>query len=383
MIKRVIRWGFFLAGAALGFWLSDSIVRSHFVDSFFPQGIPGGYDLAFLVLSALVLAIVTYLLAAPIMKGVVQLAQSTENTLQKVPSQDLLGGALGMIIGLIIAALLDIPLTYIPLVGGYAAILVTLGLGYLGLVLGMRRKDDLLALFHLIPRLGRDKDRWSVPEARGWYKILDTSVIIDGRISDICRSGFIEGILVIPSFVLEELRHIADSADLLKRSRGRRGLDILNAMRKDPGITVEILEVDFEDLSEVDTKLIRLAQKKNASVVTNDYNLNKVAELQGVKVLNINELANAVKPIVLPGEEMTVQVIKDGKEVGQGIGYLDDGTMIVVDGGKRYIGQTIEVFVTSVFQTAAGRMIFARPRNNDRRQYGPAPGGANEVKALG
>lgn len=383
MIKRAIRWGFFLAGAALGFWLGDNIVRSHFVDSFFPRGIPSGYDLAFLVLSALVLAVITYLLAMPVMKGVVQLAQTAENTLQKVPSQDLLGGALGMIIGLIIAALLVIPLTYVPLVGGYVAILVTLGLGYLGLVLGMRRKDDLLALFHLIPRLGRDRDRWSAPEARGWYKILDTSVIIDGRISDICRSGFIEGILVIPSFVLEELRHIADSADLLKRSRGRRGLDILNAMRKDPGISVEILEVDFADLSEVDTKLIRLAQKKNASVVTNDYNLNKVAELQGVKVLNINELANAVKPIVLPGEEMTVQVIKDGKEVGQGIGYLDDGTMIVVDGGKRYIGQTIDVFVTSVFQTAAGRMIFAKPRNNDRRQHGTASGGANEVKALG
>lgn len=367
MIRKIIRWGFFLAGAALGFWLSDNIVRSHLINYFYPEGGPGQYwEMVFLGLSALVLAVITYVLAEPIMKGVVQLANTTESALQKMPTLDLLGGALGMIIGLIIAALLSIPLAYVPLLGGYLAILVTLALGYMGLVLGIKRKDDLLAVFHLIPRLGKEKER-PVSESRGRYKILDTSVIIDGRIADICRSGFLEGVLVIPSFVLEELRHIADSADLLKRSRGRRGLDILNAMRKDAATAVEIQEIDFEDLSEVDTKLIRLAQIRNGSVITNDYNLNKVAELQGVKVLNINELANAVKPIVLPGEEMAVQVIKDGKEMGQGIGYLDDGTMIVVDGGKRYIGQSVEVFVTSVFQTAAGRMIFAKPRNNDKK----------------
>ncbi|NPV91770.1 MAG: PIN/TRAM domain-containing protein [Firmicutes bacterium] len=380
MIRKVIRWCFFLGGAALGFWLADIIVRSNIIDYIYPNGgLQDYWKIVFMGLSALVLAIVTYLLAAPIMKGVVQLANTLESVLQKMPTQDLLGGALGMIIGLIIAALLDIPLTSLPWVGGALAILVTVGLGYLGLVVGIKKKDELLAIFHL----RKDRDRNASADNRGRYKILDTSVIIDGRIADICRSGFVEGVLLIPSFVLEELRHIADSADLLKRSRGRRGLDILNAMRKDAGNTVEILEIDFDDLSEVDTKLVRLAQIKQGSVVTNDYNLNKVAELQGVKVLNINELANAVKPIVLPGEEMAVQVIKDGKEMGQGIGYLDDGTMIVVDGGKRYIGQSIEVFVTSVFQTAAGRMIFAKPRNSDKRPSNNSAGGANEVKLLG
>ncbi|MFN2362951.1 MAG: PIN/TRAM domain-containing protein, partial [Halarsenatibacteraceae bacterium] len=191
-------------------------------------------------------------------------------------------------------------------------------------------------------------------------KILDTSVIIDGRIADICKTGFIEGSLIIPEFILEELRHIADSSDVLKRNRGRRGLDILKQMQKDEGINVEIINKDFEEIAEVDSKLVKLAKIMSGIIVTNDYNLNKVAELQGVRVLNINELANAVKPVVLPGEEMEVRVIKEGKEEGQGIGYLDDGTMIVVDEGIKHIGEEVAVLVTSILQTAAGRMIFAK-----------------------
>ena len=210
----------------------------------------------------------------------------------------------------------------------------------------------------------KDKEKQAAKvESAMQPKILDTSVIIDGRIADICKTGFIEGPLIIPAFVLEELRHIADSSDALKRNRGRRGLDILNRIQKELDINVEIVEKDFEELTEVDTKLLKLAQYMNGKVITNDYNLNKVAEFQRVPVLNINELANAVKPVVLPGEEMIVQVIKDGKEFGQGVAYLDDGTMIVVDGGKRYIGDTIEVVVTSVLQTAAGRMIFVKPKS--------------------
>ena len=203
-------------------------------------------------------------------------------------------------------------------------------------------------------------------EAGSAPKILDTSVIIDGRIADICKSGFIEGDLVIPGFVLEELRHIADSSDLLKRNRGRRGLDILNKIQKELEFKVQICERDYDDIAEVDSKLVRLAQDMKGKILTNDFNLNKVAELQGVTVLNINELANAVKPVVLPGEEMEVHVIKNGKEAGQGVAYLDDGTMIVVDGGKRHIGETIGVLVTSVLQTAAGRMIFAKPKTEEK-----------------
>ena len=196
--------------------------------------------------------------------------------------------------------------------------------------------------------------------AYGRPKILDTSVIIDGRILDLLQTGFIEGKILIPNFVLEELRHIADSSDSLKRNRGRRGLDILNEIQKQLSVPVEIVDYDPKEALEVDSKLLKMGEKMDAFVVTNDFNLNKVAEFQGVRVLNINELANAIKPIVLPGEEMQVTVIKAGKENGQGIGYLNDGTMIVVEGGNRFIDEKKNVVVTSVLQTAAGRMIFTK-----------------------
>ena len=194
------------------------------------------------------------------------------------------------------------------------------------------------------------------------FKILDTSAIIDGRIGDLCKTGFLEGILIIPNFVLNELQKVADSADPLRRNRGRRGLDLLNRIQKERQVTVRIFDRDYGELGEVDTKILRLARELEAKVVTNDYNLNKVAELYGVQVLNINDLSNAIKPIVLPGEEMMVHVLRDGKEHGQGIGYLEDGTMIVVEGGKSYIGLDLEILVTSVLQTSAGRMIFAKPK---------------------
>ena len=192
-------------------------------------------------------------------------------------------------------------------------------------------------------------------------KLLDTSVIIDGRIADICRSGFIDGKLLIPVFVLEELQHIADSADTLKRVRGRRGLDILQQLRTECASQIEIVNTDFTDITEVDSKLVRLGQMTGGKIITNDYNLNKVAELQGVAVLNINDLANSVKPVVIPGEYMQVSVVKEGKEYGQGVAYLDDGTMIVIENGRQYINENIKVEVTSALQTSAGRLIFAKP----------------------
>jgi uncharacterized protein YacL len=195
------------------------------------------------------------------------------------------------------------------------------------------------------------------------FKILDTSAVIDGRIADLCQTGFLEGVLIIPNFVLLELQKIADSSDPLRRNRGRRGLEILNKIQKENLVSVRILDRDFEDLAEVDTKLLRLARELGAKVITNDYNLNKVAELYGVQVLNINDLSNAIKPVVIPGEEMVVHVLRDGKEHGQGIGYLEDGTMIVVEGGKSYIGLDIDILVTSILQTSAGRMIFAKPKD--------------------
>ena len=251
----------------------------------------------------------------------------------------------------------------IEVVSQVLPLFIMIVLGYLGFQVGFRRRDEFVNLMKTNkkdkrrPIEGDDVDA-IVPKA----KILDTSVIIDGRIADICQTNFLEGTVIIPQFVLGELQHIADSSDTLKRNRGRRGLDVLNRIQKELPVKVEIYEGDFEEIPEVDSKLIKLAKVIDGIVVTNDFNLNKVCDLQGVNVLNINDLANAVKPVVLPGEELIVQVIKDGKEHNQGVAYLDDGTMIVVEEGRDYIGKTIEVIITSVLQTSAGRMIFAKPK---------------------
>ncbi|MFO7171574.1 MAG: PIN/TRAM domain-containing protein [Bacillota bacterium] len=291
-----------------------------------------------------------------------------EGRLSKTPLLDIIFGAAGLIVGLIIATLLSLAIREVQWLGPLMAALGALVFGYLGMTIAARKREELESFLGAV-LAGRRGARSAGPAPApvgGIPKILDTSVIIDGRIADIVRTGFLEGPLIIPSVVLEELQHIADSSDVLKRNRGRRGLDILAQMQKEKGVQVQIYEEDLGE-GEVDTKLLRLARTLGGKIITNDYNLNKVAELQGVPVLNINELANAVKPAVLPGEEMTVTIIKDGKEPGQGVAYLDDGTMIVVDGGRRYMGETITVLVTSVLQTSAGRMIFARPRGGEHR----------------
>ncbi len=279
-----------------------------------------------------------------------------ERTLQRVPAGRILGALAGLVLGIVFARLLVMPLEgLVPpnwniLKFGFLAV----G-GYAGLLVGAQKGKGLTTASVL--RLFKGE----APEVN--QKILDTSVIIDGRIADICETGFVEGTLLVPQFILRELQHVADSPDPLKRARGRRGLDILHRMQKMSAINVEIIEEDFPKIKEVDSKLLALAKLLNAKVVTNDYNLNKLAQVQGVQVLNINELANALRPVVLPGEVMTLQVIKEGKERDQGVGYMEDGTMVVVENGRRYIGQSIEVVVTSVLQTTAGRMIFTRPKD--------------------
>lgn len=288
-----------------------------------------------------------------------------EARLNKMPVYDVMAGSIGMAVGLILSNLLGSAFIYVPYVGNYIPGILSIILGYLGINIAIHKREEFVGLLENLPWPNKEKNKEKAAEAHH-YKILDTSVIIDGRIADICQSGFIEGTIVIPNFVLEELQHIADSSDLLKRNRGRRGLDILNRIQKELGMFVQITNKDFDDISEVDSKLVKLAQVMKGKIITNDYNLNKVAEIQGVSVLNINELSNAVKPVVLPGEEMLVHVVKDGKEFGQGVAYLDDGTMIVVDGGKKHMNETIGVMVTSVLQTAAGRMIFAKPKVAER-----------------
>ncbi|KAA8995986.1 PIN/TRAM domain-containing protein [Paenibacillus spiritus] len=283
----------------------------------------------------------------------------------RIPMDELAAGAAGLTGGLLLSLLAVPGLSWLGRTGDVLQAVSAVALGYTGLRVGLAKKQELAALW-ATGNWGRAEQ----PEGRGpeEHKILDTSVIIDGRIADICKTGFIEGTIVIPEFVLEELQHIADSSDLLKRNRGRRGLDILNKIQKELDVKVLIYEGDFDEISEVDSKLVKLAKVLRGKVVTNDFNLNKVCELQGVSVLNINDLANAVKPVVLPGEEIVVQVIKDGKEHGQGVAYLDDGTMIVVEGGRDFIGSTMEVLVTSVLQTSAGRMIFAKPKLLEKAQ---------------
>lgn len=278
-----------------------------------------------------------------------------EKDIRKVSLRTIAGGIVGMIIGLLIALLLGFGLNMVIKIREnqqivlWIYLLLTGILGYLGLVLGSKKVEE----FNL--RGAGSKTKMGSDGGR----ILDTSVIIDGRIADICDSGFMEGELIVPRFVLNELQFVADSSDSMKRSRGRRGLDVLNRMQKSPTISIEITEQDFPKIKGVDGKLVALAKKINAKLFTNDYNLNKVAELQGVRVLNVNELANAMKPVVLPGEQMTVKIIREGKEHGQGVGYLDDGTMIIVDNAQRLLNTNVEVVVTSVLQTTAGRMIFS------------------------
>ncbi|WP_418791394.1 PIN/TRAM domain-containing protein [Phosphitispora sp. TUW77] len=378
MFRRALKIMVIIFLMSLGFGLSY----------YYLPGNIGGVDIAKPVMHYGIIGIITFLcgflgilLASGIIERTVQFTSWLEFRLIKMSIQEVVGGAVGLIIGLIIATLLGAAISWLPLwVGGILRIIVTLLLGYLGLSVGMKRKEELLGF---LPRFSKDKQTKTDIKTAQSCKILDTSVIIDGRIADICKSGFIEGTLIIPGFILEELRHIADSSDLLKRNRGRRGLDILNKIRKELDVMVQIYEQDFEEIAEVDSKLVKLAQVLNAKVVTNDYNLNKVAELHGVKVLNINELANAVKPVVLPGEEMLVQVIKDGKEMGQGVAYLDDGTMIVVDGGKKFIGRKTGVVVTSVLQTAAGRMIFARLKSDKKNLDHDPPSSYSEVNFIG
>jgi uncharacterized protein YacL len=310
-------------------------------------------------MGAVVGAFAGFLIAALVANPLSRSLQSAVDSLSGIPVADLLVGLSGLTLGLALSSLLYPFVTDIPRVGAVLAAGTALTFGYAGARVGLRKKDEIGDWF-------RTRRVLELPKQDGprfeEHKILDTSVIIDGRIADICKTGFIEGTLVIPEFVLEELQHIADSSDLLKRNRGRRGLDILNKIQKELDVKVLIYEDAGEEAGEVDSKLVKLAKAMQGKVVTNDFNLNKVCELQGVSVLNINDLANAVKPVVLPGEEIVVQVIKDGKEHGQGVAYLDDGTMIVVEGGRDFIGTTMEVLVTSVLQTSAGRMIFAKPK---------------------
>ena len=285
-----------------------------------------------------------------------------EFTMRKVSVRGLSSAVFGLLFGLIMAKLVSDTMTLIALDKNMVyslRVILTLVFCYLGMIMAMRGRDEFNIIVPYV--------KFSRQDQKDDIILLDTSVIIDGRIADICKTGFLDGKFIVPRFVLKELQQIADSSDSLKRERGRRGLDILGKLQKSANIDVKIHNDDFPDIKEVDLKLVKLAKVLSAKIFTNDYNLNKVSEIQGIRVLNVNELANALRPVVLPGELLEIRLIKEGKEYNQGVGYLEDGTMVVVDNGRRFIGQNVSLVVGSVLQTAAGRMIFAKLQEDNKR----------------
>lgn len=358
--KRIIRIIFAIVGAAIGFYylpLFWDLSGLHLSNSLlvFIDIIAGG----------LVFWLFSLLLAGPTARLVVRI----EKSLAKQGPVYLFFGTLLTIVGLVLAVLVSIPLwrTHIPVINNILPILLMVVFSYFGYRIGTTRLDEWKALFNHRNRPKDDNEVITEQDANyHHYKILDTNILIDGRIYDLVKTGFLEGTLLVPNFVLYELQYIADSGESIKRVRGRRGLDILNKLREEKIVPIEMYDGDFEDIPEVDSKLIALAKKVHGVIVTNDYNLNKVIQFQNVQVLNINNLAKSLRPRVIPGEKLSVVVVKKGTERQQGVAYLDDGTMVVVEDGRYFMNQRIEVEVTSALQTDAGRMIFARPLHSNK-----------------
>lgn len=356
---------FSILGVALGTYLGDAAAARNPVGATFSVE---QYAFTIGLVGALIGLILTPFITTRPMRALRAL-------LTRISAQTLFSGIVGLIVGLIIAILLSFPLSKLPTPFGeimpFVAVVI---FGYIGIWLFIIRQNDMFSVASTFftrtpaapgatPGEGSSGARWA--ESR--TILLDTSVIIDGRIADISRTGFLPGSLLIPRFVLNELQYIADSADSLRRQRGRRGMEVLAQLQREPSIPVRLSDIDVEGVREVDDKLIILARQMKCPILTNDFNLNRIAELQGVTVLNINELANAVKSVLLPGELLSVRIIQEGKESNQGVGYMDDGTMVVVESGRDHMDRELEVVVTKVLQTAAGRMIFARPEDrNDR-----------------
>ena len=360
-MSKIFKFLFTVIGALVGIFIVSVLSDIDFVRGIGSQKIITGISVVVVFLFALIF----FILSPRVFKALEDLLVIWERQIQTKSFTEVILGAVGLILGLIIAFLISQPIYKIPIpyVGSVISILLYGMLGYLGLTIGMSNKDTISEKVRDLTSLAAKrnvKPKDVVKEYTGIPKVLDTSVIIDGRILDIVKAGFIEGPLVVPVFVLEELQHIADSADGLKRNRGRRGLDTVAEIQELKNVEVIIYNGKIEEIPEVDSKLLKLATELNGKIVTNDFNLNKVARVQNLDVLNINELANTVKPLYLPGEEMEILIVREGKEHKQGLAYLDDGTMIVVENGKDLIGEKVNVVVTSALQTSAGKMIFAK-----------------------
>lgn len=351
MFKKIMKGVMLILGAAAGYGIS--LLTLSLVPTF------QQYSIYISVFLSLLFAIIFYLLSNTIYAKLINVGDKVEIELRRFTSQELILGIVGLLLGLVIAFFLSqfAMSIEVPILGPVLSVLLYILLPYIGIIVTTRRKDIASVGDKFTQRSSGKKYRRKDEKS---YKILDTSVIIDGRIKDIASSGFIEGTLLIPKFVLQELQHIADSADDQRRKRGRRGLDILKQMQNEARVDIEISNEKIDGVEEIDDKILELASILNAKVLTNDYNLNKVAQVRDIEVLNINELANAVKPVILPGEELEVEIVRAGKEKNQGLAYLSDGTMIVVEEAKKRIGEKLNVEITTVLQTAAGKMMFAK-----------------------
>lgn len=364
MFKKIVMLISTLIGISFGLTLGPQLLVGV---EFIPQWVSNRY------VNAAIYGVLFWILGGllvPIIRKMIKLLMEWINTLSTF---NLVLGIIGMLIGLILGYLLSLPFSNlnIPFISSTLPLIFSIVLALVGYQTMMSRREDIKKIFDRMPSstMMSENNEAQLLERKVHdtiykYKLLDTSVIIDGRIKDVVETDFIEGILLIPNFVLQELQHIADSSDSIKRIRGRRGLDILNELQKNEKISIEFYEGDFEDITEVDSKLIRLAKMLDAAIITNDFNLNKVCEFQNIKVLNINVLANALKSVVLPGETLKINITTTGTERHQGVGYLDDGTMIVVEDGEHYLNKEVTVVVTRALQTAAGRMIFAKPMHS-------------------
>ncbi len=344
MLDKAMKYAFAVIGAVTGLTITRFVLQST------GANLTSFINLGIMVAASIGFGAVMLFIGGKAVSYAAQAIDKIEKVLQTLTLYELLISVAGLISGLIVANLLSIALIRIQIIGIPLTILVNVLFGGCGVYLALSKRHETLA---------DDKKRRG-----GHSKVLDTSVIIDGRILDICRTGFLEGELVIPDFILEELRHLADSHDDLIRAKGRRGLDVLNSLKQDSVVPVKIVKSKQEESVEVDERLMRFAKEEKSCIVTNDYNLNKVASIAGIHILNINDLSNALKPLAVSGEEMTVKIIREGKESGQGVGYLDDGTMVVVEGAQKFKGTEVDVVVTSVLQTSAGRMVFARYKSS-------------------
>ncbi len=348
MFERILKYAFGLTGALTGI----TLVRFLLIQNGMKESLTTIYGIGIIVLVSLLLGILMFFTGGFLIRYTADFIDKVERSIQKITVYELIIGAIGLISGLIIANLISIPIVKIEVVGVVISIVINILFGICGIYFALLKRNE--NFFEVLKGKGAPAKS---------YKLLDTSAIIDGRILDLSRTGFLEGELIVPGFVLEELRHLADSSDDLVRAKGRRGLDVLNMLNNDGKFPITIDKSDRDPKMEVDEQLLRRAKELNAKVITNDFNLGKVAAIRGIEILNINDLANSMKPIAVSGEEMTIRIVKEGKENGQGVGYLDDGTMVVVESACKFKGQLVDVIVTSVLQTSAGRMIFAKFKN--------------------